>query len=111
MAKKQFTDSELESILNSLDGIQKAEPAQFFYTRLSARMQREEQSALARVIKYITRPAFAIGISLFFLILNGYFLLNAMQTDNQPLEDSTPVLAIEYSNLNNPFYETNGDMP
>ena len=111
MAKRQFTEAELESILSSLDGINKAEPAPFFYTRLTARMQGEEKSWLASVIKYVTRPAFAIGVSLFFLILNGYFLLNSMQKDVQPLEDSTPVLAIEYSNLNNPFYESNGDLP
>ena len=63
MANKNFSDQELEAILNSLDGIQKATPQPFLYTRLMARMQRADDNAWSRALQFVSKPAFALGIN------------------------------------------------
>ena len=70
---KQVSDNKrAEEILSSFDGIQPAETPSFFYTRLKARMEREQGSTAAPV--FFLRPAFlAISLSLV-LFMNIVFL-------------------------------------
>jgi len=59
----------------------------------------------------VTRPAFAMVTGILILILNGYFLLNTLQSQEIQNEESTQVLAVEYSSLSAPYYETTEEAP
>ena len=106
MANQRISDEDLDQVLNSLAGLQKAEPKPFFFTRLQARMKRSENGFFQQLAAVVTRPAFAMITGIFILLLNGYFLLNTLEPNETQYEDSTQMLAVEYSGLNEPYYET-----
>lgn len=64
-----------EEALNSLDGINRAEPRPFLYTRLSARMQRPA-NIWERSARYLSRPVVAVACLLLVFLVNGIVLLN-----------------------------------
>jgi hypothetical protein len=111
MANKNFSDQELEKILNSLDGIQKAAPQPFLYTRLVARMQQVDDNPWSRVLQFVSKPAFAMGMALLFLMINGYILFNQYSEQSEPAEETTQALALEYTSLTSPFYDNNEENP
>jgi hypothetical protein len=98
--KQQFTS---EDILNSLNGIRRAEPQPFLYTRVQARLMREESRPEITIFRFVTRPAFAICFALVFLFINGY-LVNSKIQEDQPMEDIGQPIAAEYVQHNiNPY--------
>lgn len=112
MAKRNFTDEELDAILNSLDGLEKAAPRPYFYTRLMSRMQvADENNSWSRAMQFISKPAIALGMTLIFLLINAYIIFNQFKQAPEPLEESTQTLALEYNSLNTSFYENNADNP
>ncbi len=111
MSNNSKNEADLEKILASLDGLEKAAPAPFFFTRLQARMARTENSYMQQVTRFVTRPAFVLATGLFVLLLNGYILLNKIEQKEIAAEESTQMLAIEYSNLNPTIYENPEETP
>lgn len=81
-----------ESTLNSLDGIQRAEPKPFLYTRLSARMQRPA-NIWERSARYLSRPVVAVACLLLVFLVNGIVLLN--NKTKQP--EQNELLADDYT--------------
>lgn len=72
MNKRRDIDQEIERTLASLDGVERAQPDDFFFTRLRARMQRMEPAdGWERFIGLMTRPAIAITAIALILGLNG----------------------------------------
>ena len=62
----------VEDTLNSINNIKRAEPSAFFYARLNARMEREndELPAIARLLQLFNRPLISISVLVVFLVLN-----------------------------------------
>ncbi|MEP7237414.1 MAG: hypothetical protein ABI685_06110 [Ferruginibacter sp.] len=69
--KNKFSESRVESIMESLGGIQHAAAPNFFYTRLKAKMQPAE----AQKKIFILRPAFITGLLSVLLIVNVVSLI------------------------------------
>jgi uncharacterized membrane protein YdfJ with MMPL/SSD domain len=111
MAKRKFTEQEIESILNSLDGIQKAEPAPFFYTRLQARLMDGEDTGWAKVADLVTRPAFIIGVMSLILLVNGFFLFGSLRNEQPGADDNYTAIAADYANNSMAFYDINEGKP
>lgn len=71
-----------EDILNSLDGVKRASPNEFFYTRLKARMEKEllptgiNQKGL--------RPAYAFSLLLVVLVANAVVLFSKGNSGDNP---------------------------
>ena len=110
MSRKSTHSPQVEEILESLNGIEKAEPRPFFFTRLQARMAREsDPSVFGRAISVFSRPAVVMATLLVFLLVNGYFLFNRMSPSQPATEEVTyQALAVEYTNLNAPaLYDSN----
>ncbi len=70
----------VEETLESLNGIQRAEPTPFFFTRLQARMAREEKNIWERVASLLSKPAVAFASLLLILSFNAFFLFNTGST-------------------------------
>jgi hypothetical protein len=71
--KVKFTT---EEIINSLDGIERAEPSPFFYTRVHARLMDNQNSPAQSAFRLITRPAFVMAIVMLIVLVNGYIMYN-----------------------------------
>ncbi len=101
--KMKFTS---EEVINSLEGIQRAEGSPFLFTRIQARMKKEENRPEMVFLRYITRPAFALTIALFFIAINGYLISNSVSKNNT-IDDFGQPLAAEYVQHDLNPYETN----
>jgi len=66
----------IDAILDSLEGMERANPAPFLHTRLMARMERERSGGWSQAMEWLSRPAVAIGLSLLFVLLNGTVLFS-----------------------------------
>ncbi len=97
---------DIEEIINSLDGIQRAEPQPFLFTRIMGRMRKEEKTADQVIYRLITRPALALAIGCFFIGLNTYFIVDRLENSNQVSDNNQP-LAAEYVQHNINPYEPN----
>jgi hypothetical protein len=85
-----------EEIIESLDGVQRAEPKPFLYTRISARMAKEESSGFSLIFKVISAPAFSLGIAILIVLINGYFMMKS--TDSTiDTSDLSQGIAAEYN--------------
>ena len=94
-------EKNIDDILNSLDGVKRAEAPAFFYTRLRARMDKQTGTETSR--SGLLRPVFALAALLIVLLINAAVILNKENTST-PIADTNETesfqsLAAEY-NLN-----------
>ena len=61
-----------DEILNSLDGIKRATPTGFFYTRLKARMEKDLLPAAGRT--GLLKPAYAFSLLVMVLVVNAFVI-------------------------------------
>lgn len=74
MKPRSEADRKIEQILDSLDGIGKAEPRPYFFTRVMARLEREQKTVWERAGAFISRPAVVVGSLVLVLVLNVFVL-------------------------------------
>jgi hypothetical protein len=110
MSKKTI-EGKIERTLESLDGMQRATPQPWFFTRVKARLQREERSVWESIGSFLSKPAVAMAGLGLILILNLFVLFKqdnlheATNVANQPvqLSDSESILAsnssFDYENV------------
>lgn len=104
MFNENSKNQKIEEILNSLDGVQRAQPSPFFYTRLNARMTRIEKNVWEKITSFIARPVVA------FAMVTGVILLNLSVLINQkPVtaasEQTYQSVYEDYSLASNDFYD------
>lgn len=85
---KQTHDMEkkIEKALESLDGIQRATPQPFFYTRLRARMARDNRE-WGGIAGLISRPVYALAMICAVLLINVW----AVTRDTNEAVPTTPI--------------------
>ena len=112
MNKQQDIGKRAEKALESLDGIKRAEPQPFFYTRLIGRLQRDEKSWWETTGAFLARPVM-VAICLGFILVFNAFILFRQDGDTgsassapqaeQLMSDNEYVLAsgssFDYENL------------
>jgi hypothetical protein len=98
----QLTDQ----VMNSLDGIQRAETQPFFYTRLMARMESGELNAWNRWMAYLSRPAVSLALLLVFLMINGYLIFSKLES--QP---DMSVASSDYAVMQVSYLDPNPELP
>ena len=77
--QNKFSPERIESIMESLDGIQSAAAPDFFYTRLKSKMQPAEQNYTFLLL----RPAFITTALSVFLLLNVFSLITIKKMPEQ----------------------------
>lgn len=114
MEQKRTIDGKIENALESLDGIQRATPQPWFYTRVKARLQREEKTVWESIGSFLSKPAVAMAALTAILMLNIVMLSkqNHLQDvasiASQPVQvtDSESIIAsnssFDYENLVQP---------
>ena len=107
---KQIPDMErkIEKALESLDGIQRATPQPYFFTRLKARLDRKERD-WAGITGFISRPAYALAMICVVLLINTWAVMNS---GGQSTSQVNPIqvaadqqLPDEYNVAVNTFYD------
>ena len=97
MDKNTAIESNVEAVMNSLDGIQPASPGAFFYTRVQAKLHKEDKNIWNRISLLVARPAVAVTVVCLILLMN--LLVLVQQKATSPLADQTE--QSYYDELNN----------
>lgn len=101
---------ETDKILNSLDGLQKADPGPFFYTRVQARLHKEEEAGFwAGLASFLARPSVALLTLLAICLLNVAAFL--YQRHASSVDQGDQVLTESYNTTlaANSYYDENTD--
>lgn len=105
---KQIPDMEkkLETALDSLDGIQRAKPSPYFYTRLRARMARSERE-WSGIAGLISKPVFALAIVSTVLLINAWIVISDKEEpiSSVPKAISADMSSDEYNVAVATFYD------
>lgn len=95
----------IEDALSSLDGIKKASPPSFFFTRLEARMQKKK-NVWDEASSFVTRPVIVFaGILLILLINAAVIFTSSNSTISSEKQNNELATVDEYSQVSSSFYE------
>jgi hypothetical protein len=98
MNKKPDIQEKIEQAMNSLDGLQRATPEPWFFTRVKGRMLKEEKTPWIILSALLARPAVSFVSLMVVLLLNGFFLFQQeKKTISNPIV-SQPEQAIATDN-------------
>jgi hypothetical protein len=93
MTNRNDIEKLVNETLNSLDGIQKAEPRPFMVTRIMARMNQKEETIWEKLIFLISKPAVAFATVILFIAINAFVLFNV--SSDSPSEAQEPTLVAD----------------
>ena len=104
--------NETESILNSLDGLQKATPGAFFYTRVQARLQKEETGFWANIALFLTKPSVAMATLCLIFLLNAAAFFYRHESSSAMADQNEQALTEDYNTTvaANSYYEENTEV-
>ncbi len=103
-------ENKIESILNSLEGMQRAEPRPFFFTRLEARMQKGD--AFESIIRFISRPAVVITSVLLIIFINAFTIFSSLPDQSQSNMASQEIASVdEYIQISSNLFDTEKSNP
>lgn len=103
-------NKQIEDILGSLDGNQRAAVPSFFYTRLRARMEKGYEPATQR--SWLLRPAYALAALVLIIAVNAAVIYkeNNVKKDITTDTETLQSIAAEYRlNDNGILYDLNQD--
>ena len=109
--EEESIHKKIDEVMHSMDGISRATPRPFLFTRLEARMQ-NEKNIWVQLSSFVIRPVVAFVCICFVLIINTMviFLLN---NPGNSLEQQGNELATadEYSQVSSALYEFENTKP
>lgn len=113
MNKKLDLENRVNATLNSLDDVQRATPGPFFFTRVQARLNKEEKSSWEQIGSFIGRPQIAFAGLCLVIVLNLWTILRQENSNNTArLDQSEQSSTEDYSVAANSFiYEENSELP
>lgn len=103
MKRHEDVEQKIEQAMRSLDGLSKAAAGPFFYTRLSARLENQENSFWLRLSGFIARPV--VMASLVLAVITGNYLVFYQKSHTPVVASYTDVSQDEYSLQSITYYE------
>jgi hypothetical protein len=74
--KKHEMEKKIETTLNSLDHVTRVGPGPFFFTRVQARLSKEDRTVWENISGFIAQPAVAFTVICLIISLNTLVILN-----------------------------------
>jgi hypothetical protein len=97
MQQYKEIERKAEDALNSLEGLTKASPGPYFYTRLEARISRGSKNVWDQLVFMLNRPVVAIGLALFVIAVNTTVVMQ--KNESSTLAEQTELTVSEEYNL------------
>lgn len=83
MKQRNDIEKRVEEALNSLDGIQRAAPQPWLFSRIKQRLAAgEDRTVWGAIGGFLEKPAIAIAGLCFILIVNVFLVFNSQQKEN-----------------------------
>lgn len=110
--KDEHIHKKVEDALQSIDGIDKAAPRPFLFTRLEARMQ-NEKTMWSKISSFVSRPVVAFACIFFILIMNAMVIFLSNNTSGSLTQQQGNEIAAtdEYSQVSSSIYEFVNNKP
>jgi hypothetical protein len=105
MNNKSDIQNLVETTLVSLNGIQKASPGPYFITRVQARLAKAEKNIWETLSAFISRPAVAVGMVTFVLLMNTFAVIQHKKISALPVEQADQSVYEEFNVAVNTFYD------
>lgn len=107
MRNKQKIQQKVEETLNSLDDVKQATSNPFLFTRIKARLEREEKGFWIRAFSFISRPAIAVSAIVIIIFINAaVFLEFSSEKGQEAPDENEQVFANEYNLSSNTIYDS-----
>lgn len=98
-------NKKIDKVMQSLDGIEKASPAPFFFTRLEARMRREK-SSWEKVSSFVAKPVIAFACVCLVIMINAMVIFSSRNSQNSTDQQTNELATTdEYNLVSSTFYE------
>ncbi len=88
MRRSDQIEKKVAEALDSLEGMHRAEPAPWFYTRVNARLQKEAGSIWVSAGRLLSRPGIAIAGVMIILTMNVVLLVRGTSTGSARAEQA-----------------------
>ena len=106
-----FLNKKVDEVMQSVDGIKRAAPRPFLFTRLEARMQ-NERNVWNKLSSFVARPVIAFACICFVLIINAMVvLLSDTPANSLAPQGSELATADEYSQVSYNLYDFENSKP
>ena len=99
----------IDGIMDSLDGVQRATPGLFFFTRVSARLLREQKSSWQVIARLVARPAIAISGLCLILLVNTWAVTHSAKTASRKGTELALVDEYVITSSNLYYYENSSE--
>jgi hypothetical protein len=109
MKDKRHIQEQVDKTLDSLDNIQRASSNPFLFTRIQARLQKEETSFWSRAFAFINKPTVAFAGVAIAIIINAVVLFESRSQSVKNTQDEEQVFASEYNLSTNTIYDASVD--
>jgi len=97
--------------MNSLDGLTKASPGPFFYTRVMARIEGEEKNLWEVITSYITKPIVIASVICLILLINATIIFRQADRSDDLSEQQDVSMVDEYQVASTSFYDYSNAEP
>ncbi len=101
-------NQKIEETMRSFDGIEKASPRPFFFTRLEARME-NQKSIWEEISSFVAKPMIAISCICLVVMINAAVLFSSSNssdsTNSVSQQNNELATADEYNLVSSNFYE------
>src|SRR5688572_15953792 len=96
MSRKLNIEHRVNETLDSLEGMQKASPGHFFFTRVQARLNKTNKDVWETTLSFISRPAVVIATVVMILLIDVIALTNTESSENMQAIEKAQVFEDEY---------------
>jgi len=109
MKAKEHIEQAVDKTLNSLDGVRRAEANPYLFTRIKARLEKEERSIWSMATAFISRPAVALAAFIIAVLLNAAVFLEYRPATPEAGQDDEQLFASEYNLSTDTIYDSTID--
>ena len=97
----------VDETLNSLNGIQKAEPTPFLFTRVMARLNKEENSLWEKLAYIFSKPAVTFATVILFIAINSVVLYRVAGNSTSAPQEQAVMADNDFDLSVNSIYDIN----
>lgn len=95
----------IQDTMHSIDGIKKASPKAFFFTRLEARMERG-RNVWEKITSFVAQPVIAFACICLVIMINAFVIFSSSNITKTVAQQNTELATVdEYSQASATLYE------